>query len=108
MKILAMGNSALMDGFSLLGIKTYVDESADTINTVLTELKRNQQRVLIFMQQDLINADIPMVKQLRQSGGSILICEIPNLHDADDYQPAVETLIKRVLGASALEESNGH
>ncbi len=97
-----------MDGFSLLGIKTYVDESADTINTVLTELKRNQQRALIFMQQDLMNADIPMVKQLRQSGGSILICEIPNLHEADDYQPAVEKLIRRVLGASALEESNGH
>ncbi len=108
MIILAMGSSELMDGFSLLGIKTYVDKSTDTINTVLSELKRNQQRALIFMQQNLINADIPMVKQLRESGGSILICEIPNLQEADDYQPAVEKLIKRVLGSSVMESTNGN
>ena len=108
MKILAMGNSALMDGFSLLGIKTYADESIDTINSVLSDLERHQQRALVFMQHDLINAEIPMVKTIRQSGGSILICEIPNLQEADDYQPAVEKLIGRVLGASALENTNGN
>lgn len=108
MKIMAMGNSALMDGFSLLGIKTYVDESTETINSVLSELKRQQQRALIYMQQDLMNADIPMVKQLRENGGSILICEIPNLQEADDYQPAVEKLIGRVLGSAVLEKSDGN
>lgn len=97
-----------MDGFSLLGIRTYVDESTDVINSVLNELMRNQQRALIFMQQDLISADMPVVRQLRESGGSILICEIPNLQDADDYKPAVESLIRRVLGSSALENTNGH
>ena len=102
-----MGHSALMDGFSLLGIKVYADESSENINNVLSELKHSQQRALIFMQQDLITAEIPMVKQIRQSGGSILICEIPNLQEADDYQPAVEKLIARVLGASALEKANG-
>ena len=107
MKILAMGNSALMDGFSLLGIKTYADESIETIDAVLSDLKKKQQRALVFMQQDLINADIPMIKQIRNSGGSILICEIPNLQEADDYQPAVEKLISRVLGVSALEKANG-
>ena len=97
-----------MDGFSLLGIKTYADESIEVINSVLSELKRNQQRALIFMQQDLINAEIPLINQIRQSGGSILICEIPNLQEADDYQPAVEKLIGRVLGSSALEQENGN
>lgn len=97
-----------MDGFSLLGIKTYVDESTETIDRVLSELKRHQQRALIYMQQDLLNADIPMVKQLRESGGSILICEIPNLQEADGYQPAVEKLIGRVLGPAVLEQINGN
>lgn len=107
MKILAMGCSALMDGFSLLGIKTYADEPGEAINAVLSELERSHQRALVFMQQDLMNADIPMIKHIRQSGGSILICEIPNLQEADDYQPAVEKLISRVLGASVLEKANG-
>jgi vacuolar-type H+-ATPase subunit F/Vma7 len=107
MKIIAIGNSALMDGFALLGIKTYADETAATINAVLTELTRSHERALVFMQQDLMTAEIPMVQQLRIHGGSILICELPNLHTAHDYQPEVEKLIGRVLGSSVLERKPG-
>ncbi len=103
MKIIAIGNSALMDGFALLGIETHADATADEINSVLTELARNRERALVYLQQDLMSAEIPMIQQLRAQGGSILICEIPDLNTADDYQPAVEKLIGRVLGSSVLE-----
>lgn len=108
MKIIAIGNSALMDGFALLGIDTYADATADEINAVLTQLVRERERALVYLQQDLISAEIPMIKQLRSKGGSILICEIPDLHTADDYQPEVEKLIGRVLGSSVLEAQLGH
>jgi len=104
MKIIAMGSEALMDGFALLGIKTYADETAETVNAVLSELHRNRERALIFIQQNLFDAKIPMIQQLRNRGGSILICEIPDLQVAQDYQPRVETLIRRVLGSSVLEK----
>lgn len=103
MKIIAMGSAALMDGFALLGIKTYADESAEVVDNVLSELHRNRERALVFIQQNLFDAKIPMVEQLRNRGGSILICEIPDLQAAQDYQPRVETLIRRVLGSSVLE-----
>jgi vacuolar-type H+-ATPase subunit F/Vma7 len=108
MKIIAIGNAALMDGFALLGIKTYADASAEEINAVLTELVRNRERALVYLQQNLMSADIPMVQQLRTRGGSILICEIPDLHTAEDYQPEVEKLIGRVLGSSVLERQIGN
>jgi vacuolar-type H+-ATPase subunit F/Vma7 len=108
MKIVAIGNSALMDGFALLGIETCADASADEINALLSELSRSRERALVYLQQDLMNADIPMIKQLRVQGGSILICEIPDLHTADDYQPEVEKLIGRVLGSSVLERPLEH
>jgi vacuolar-type H+-ATPase subunit F/Vma7 len=108
MKIIAIGNAALMDGFALLGIKTYADASAEAINAMLTELVRNRERALVYLQQNLMNADIPMVQQLRTRGGSILICEIPDLHTAEDYQPEVEKLIGRVLGSSVLERQIGN
>jgi vacuolar-type H+-ATPase subunit F/Vma7 len=107
MKIIAIGNSALMDGFALLGIKTYADASADEINAVLTKLVKERERALVYLQQDLKSADIPMIQQLRSKGGSILICEIPDLRTADDYQPEVEKLIARVLGNSVLETQLG-
>ena len=108
MKIIAFGSSALMDGFALLGIETYPDVSNDTIEQVLGELSRNRERALVYLQQDLMQADIPIVSQLRGQGGNILICEIPGLHNVDDYRPQVETLIGRVLGTSTLERQLGH
>ena len=108
MKIIAIGNSALMDGFALLGIETYADASADEINAVLTDLVHQRERALVYLQQDLMSAEIPMIQQLRVQGGSILICEIPDLHTADDYQPEVEKLIGRVLGSSILEARVEH
>ena len=108
MKIIAIGNSALMDGFALLGIQTYADASADEINAVLTELVHQRERALVYLQQDLTSAEIPMIQQLRSKGGSILICEIPDLQAADDYQPEVEKLIGRVLGSAVLEGQLGH
>ncbi|MDH3387831.1 MAG: hypothetical protein OEN02_07980 [Gammaproteobacteria bacterium] len=107
MKIIAIGNAALMDGFALLGIRTYADASIDEINSVLIEIERSRERALVYLQQDLMSADIPMVRQLRNQGGSILICEIPSLHAADEYQPAVEKLIGRVFGNSILEHQLG-
>lgn len=103
MKMIAIGGAALMDGFALLGIKTYADETAETINNVLSELHRNRDRVLVFIQQNLFDADIPMIQQLRNRGGLILICEVPDLQAAKDYQPRVELLIRRVLGSSVLD-----
>jgi vacuolar-type H+-ATPase subunit F/Vma7 len=107
MKVIAFGDSALMDGFALLGIETHADESAQRIDSMLAELERNRERALVFMQQDLMTAEIPMIQQLRMQGGSILICEIPGLSAAADFQPSVEALIGRVLGSSVLEKKIG-
>jgi len=108
MKILALGSAALMDGFALLGIETHADPEPARIESLLRELIRARERALIFMQQDLLETDIPTVAQLRLQGGSILICEIPSLQDAGDYRPQVDHLIKRVLGASVLEKQLGN
>lgn len=108
MRIIAVGSAALMDGFALLGIETYADQDASQINDLLFSLERNRERALVYIQQDLMDADIPMITQLRLQGGSILLCEVPGLQAADDYRPQVDKLIKRVLGAAVLERQLGH
>lgn len=107
MKVLAIGDAALMDGFSLLGVEIHADRTAEQINQLLSELKKQRQRALVYMQQDLDQDNIPMLNEIRNQGGRILICEIPNLQQASSYQPAVEKLISRVLGSSVLESRHG-
>ncbi len=106
MEIIAMGDAALMDGFALLGIQTYVGQSNEVINQVLQDLKHNKKRALVFVQQDLMDADIPMLSRLRNGGGSILICAIPQLDQARNFRPEVEQLIGRVMGQHMLEGSH--
>ncbi len=108
MKIIALGSAALMDGFALLGIETRADPDADEIEALMRDLVRARERALVFMQQDLMHEDLPTVARLRLQGGSILICEIPNLQAAEDYRPQVDRLIQRVLGASVLEKQLGN
>ena len=108
MKIIAFGDAALMDGFALLGIEIQEDQSAAAIDATLQKLSRSRERALVFVQQDLMTAAIPMIAQLRRQGGTILICELPSLQAADQYRPAVEKLISRVLGPALTEPASDH
>lgn len=108
MKIIAFGDAALMDGFALLGIQVQEDQSAAAIEATLRELSRSRERALVFVQQDLMTDAIPMIAQLRRQGGTILICELPALQAADQYRPAVEKLISRVLGPALTESGSGN
>lgn len=98
MRILAIGNQALMDGFALLGIETYADVSLQELDGLLTGLHRGKQRALVYLQQDLAECDLPILHLLRSEGGNILISVVPDILSADDYHAPVDQLISRVLG----------
>lgn len=105
MRLLAMGNSALMDGFALLGMETFADADETDVEQLLRQLTRDKERALIFLQQDLAQSDLPILEQIRSEGGNILISEIPDLLSAKHYQAPVDQLISRVLGVSAMQEN---
>lgn len=106
MRTLAMGHSTLMDGFALLGIETYPNASVFDLEQLLKQLRRDRERALIYLQQDLAQADLDILDQVRNEGGHILISELPDLLSAEDYQAPVDALIQRVLGASAVQGLN--
>jgi vacuolar-type H+-ATPase subunit F/Vma7 len=99
-----MGNSALMDGFALLGMETYPDASVAEVEQILTQLSHSKERAMIYLQQDLAQADLPILQFIRNEGGNILISEIPDILSAQDYQAPVDQLLTRVLGASAVQD----
>ena len=106
MRIMAIGSQALMDGFALLGIETHTDISVYELEQLLNGIVRQQERTLIYLQQDLANADLPVLQQLRQEGGNVLISELPSLHEPDNRQAPIDALIAKVIGPSALEKTN--
>lgn len=106
MRVLAIGSQELMNGFALLGIETHTDIDAKTIDHLLNNIIHQQQRALIYLQQDFVQDDLPVLKYLRQEGGNILISEIPSLSSPDQRRAPIDKLIAKVIGPSALEEAN--
>ena len=106
MRLLAMGNSALMDGFALLGMETFPDVTVAEVEKLLSQLLHDKERAMIYLQQDLAQQDLPILNRIRNEGGDILISEIPDLLSAQSYQAPVDQLLTRVLGASAAQEFN--
>lgn len=102
MRTLAMGHSALMDGFALLGIETWPDATIEDVERELTQLLRKRERALIYLQSNLAQDSSGLLQQVRSEGGDILISEIPDILSARDYRAPVEMLIERVLGKHAL------
>lgn len=106
MRILAIGSQALMDGFALLGVETHTDISVHELELLLNNIVRQQDRTLIYLQQDLANTDLPVLQRLREEGGNVLISELPSLHEPDNRQALIDALIAKVIGPSALEKTN--
>ncbi len=101
-----MGNSALMDGFALLGMETFPDATVAEVEQLLTQLSHSKERALIYLQQDLAQADLPILQLIRNEGGNILVSEIPDILSANNYQAPVDQLLRRVLGSSSVQDLN--
>lgn len=107
MRILAVGNQELMDGFTLLGIETFINPDKGQLEKLLNDVQISGDRVLIYLQQDLLDFQLPVLDQLRREGGNVLISEVPCLHAPGNRQASIDQLITRTIGAAALEPSHG-
>ena len=56
-----------------------------------------------FLEHHLARHAGPWLERVRGEGGRIVIAEIPPLHAPGDYHPQVEDVVRRILGANALE-----
>ena len=105
MRLIALGEARLCEGFSLLGFETYPDSNAEAVEKLLCELLTSKQKALVFLAQPLeLDAGAKCYQRVRNESGYVILVDIPPLNDPDAYRPSVEELISRVLGPAALEE----
>lgn len=105
-----MGQKALTDGFALLGFETFPDATANTVESVISELLATKEKALVFLENGLsevtdteIQRASSAVLRARRAAARIIITEIPPLNAPETYRPLVEDLVNRVLGAAVLD-----
>ncbi len=103
-RMIALGSAPLMEGFALIGFETHPDADAATLERVLEALVHENARALVLLEQHLARTNGPWLTRLRESGGQVVITEIPALHEPAAYHPPVEDLVRAILGPAALED----
>lgn len=103
-QLIAMGGAALMEGFALIGFETWPDAGSEDVETVLRDLIKRRATALLLLEPGLARGGTPLLQRVRTEGGHIVIAEVPPLQAPGDHHSEVETLVRTVLGATALEE----
>jgi vacuolar-type H+-ATPase subunit F/Vma7 len=104
-RLVALGHAPLMEGFRLIGVKTHADATDATVERVLADLVRGGARALVFLEHHLARGRGPWLERVRNEGGRIVVTELPPLAAPDSYAPAVDGLMRAILGPGALEDA---
>jgi len=102
-RLVVLGSAGLVEGFGLIGAELHPDADGARVESVLAELVASGQAALVLLESPLAQGNGPLLNQLRNSGGRIVVTELPPLHAPQDYAPAVDTVVRTVLGAEALK-----
>ena len=102
-RLVVLGSAGLADGFSLIGAEVHADADPATVETVLEQLAHGGDAALVLLESTLAHAGGPWLNRLRNEGGRIVITELPPLPSPQDYAPAVDEVVRAVLGPDALK-----
>jgi vacuolar-type H+-ATPase subunit F/Vma7 len=95
-------SAALTDGFGLIGAEVHPDADQERVEAVLAQLVKDGSAALVLLESRLSQPAGPWLTRLRNEGGRIVVTELPPLPAPHDYAPAVDEVVRAVLGPEAL------
>lgn len=101
-QMLFLGEQALADGFRLIGFETHPDPSPEDVDKRLRELRRERARAFVVVDEALMQADIPALRQVRREGGRIVVIAVPGLQGDPKLHSDVAARLSAMFGASQL------
>ena len=104
-RLVVLGSAGLTEGFSLIGAEVHPEANQATVEQVLEELVKQNAEALVLLETGLAHGSSPWLNRLRNEGGRILVTELPALHAPQDYTPAVDEIVRSVLGPEALKDA---
>jgi vacuolar-type H+-ATPase subunit F/Vma7 len=102
-RLVVIGSAGLADGFSLIGAEIYSDADSAMVDEILAQLVKSGDEALVLLESHLAHAGGHWLDRLRNEGGRIVVTELPPLSAPYDYAPAVDDVVRAVLGPEALK-----
>ncbi|MCS6786713.1 MAG: hypothetical protein NZ524_06755 [Thiobacillaceae bacterium] len=101
-RLVVLGSAGLVEGFGLIGAEVHPDATPETVEQVLAELHAQGAEALVLLEAGLAHAPGAWLNRLRNEGGRIVVSELPPLASPHDYAPAVDEVVRAVLGEGAV------
>jgi vacuolar-type H+-ATPase subunit F/Vma7 len=102
-RLVVLGSAGLTEGFSLIGAEVHPDADPEKVEEVLAQLVKDGGEALVLLESGLAHAGGHWLNRLRNEGGRIVVTELPPLSAPHDYAPAVDDVVRAVLGPEALK-----
>lgn len=102
-RLVVLGSAGLTEGFSLIGAEVHPDADPAKVEEVLAQLVKDGSEALVLLESSLAHAGGTWLNRLRNEGGRIVVTELPPLSAPHDYAPAVDDVVRAVLGPDALK-----
>lgn len=102
-RLVVLGRAGLAHSFSLIGAEVYGDADPAKVEEVLEQLAKSGDQALVLLETHLAHAGGFWLDRLRNEGSHIVITELPPLPSPSDYAPAVDDVVRAILGADALK-----
>lgn len=102
-RMLFLGEESLADGYRLLGFETYADPSADEVDRIIRNLRRNREKAFILVDDQIMGKDIPNLRLIRREGGRIVVIGVPRLASPVTLASDVADRLAALFGAANLQ-----
>jgi vacuolar-type H+-ATPase subunit F/Vma7 len=102
-RLVVLGSAGLAEGFSLIGAEVHPDADPAKVEEVLGRLVKEGSEALVLLETSLAHAGGHWLNRLRNEGGRIVVTELPSLPTPREYAPAVDEVVRAVLGPEALK-----
>jgi vacuolar-type H+-ATPase subunit F/Vma7 len=97
-RMLFLGDTALTDGFQLIGFETWPDPTAEQLELVLAELVACRDHAFVILDSELAKSPSPSLKKIRAEGGRIVVTEVPSLSDPENFECEIDNQVQSLLG----------
>lgn len=101
-RLLFLGETALAEGFRLIGFETHPDPSPAEAERIIRELNHTRERAFMIVDDRLMAADIPSLKRVRREGGRVLVVSVPPLKAPPLLTSEVADRVSALFGAAAV------
>lgn len=102
-RLLFLGEETLADGFRLIGFETYPNPTPEEADRLLRDLRRDQAKALVIVDDALMEQQIPNLHRVRQEGGRIVVIAVPALGAQPRLTSEVAQRLASLFGTATLE-----